>query len=97
MPAFTEEEMSLISTCNFESKNGLIDELTRLQGTLSPEEKHLASLISGRLFDICSVRTTMLIVTTVCAVSISILIKSNISSISPEPVIVAVSPSITIS
>lgn len=47
MPAFTEEEMSLISTCNFENKNGLIDELTWLQGTLSPEEKHLASLISG--------------------------------------------------
>ncbi len=32
----------------------------------------LASLISGRLFDICSVRTTMLIVTTVCAVGVVI-------------------------
>lgn len=47
MTAFTEEELSLISTCNYESRDGLIDELSWLLSTLSPEEKHLAGLISG--------------------------------------------------
>ena len=47
MTAFTEEELSLISTCNYESRDGLIDELNWLLSTLSPEEKHLAGLISG--------------------------------------------------
>ena len=47
MPSFTEEELNLISTCNYESRTGLIEELECLTGSLGPEEKHLGFLISG--------------------------------------------------
>ena len=49
MPAFSSEELCLISIFNYKSRSGLIDELSGLQGSLSPEEKLLSDLISGTI------------------------------------------------
>ena len=46
MPAFTSEELCLISIFSYKSRNGLINELSGLQGSLSPEETLLSGLIS---------------------------------------------------
>lgn len=49
MPAFTSEELCLISIFSYKSRNELINELSGLQGALSPEETLLSGLISGTI------------------------------------------------